>query len=190
MSNAFFQVPYPENEPVLGYGPGSPERAAQLAEYERMLNQDPVKVPMVIGGKAIFTDDLRPLTPPHDHKRVIGHAHFGKTEHVKSAIDAALEARNSWSALSWEHRASIFLKAADMLAGPWRTRINAATMLAQGKNMHQAEIDAACEFIDFLRFNAHFAQEIYAQQPESSPGIWNRLEYRPLEGFVFAITPF
>ncbi len=190
MSNAFFQVPYPENEPVLGYGPGSPERAAQLAEYERMLNQDPVKVPMVIGGKAIFTDDQRPLTPPHDHQRVIGHAHFGKTEHVKSAIDAALEARNSWSALSWEHRASIFLKAADMLAGPWRTRINAATMLAQGKNMHQAEIDAACEFIDFLRFNAHFAQEIYAQQPESAPGIWNRLEYRPLEGFVFAITPF
>jgi len=190
MSNAYFQVPYPENEPVLGYGPGSPERAAQLAEYERMLHQEPIKVPMVIGGKSIYTEDKRPLTPPHDHQKVIGHAHFGTADHVRGAIDAALEARNSWSALSWEHRASIFLKAADMLAGPWRTRINAATMLAQGKNMHQAEIDAACEFIDFLRFNAHFAQEIYAQQPESAPGIWNRLEYRPLEGFVFAITPF
>jgi 1-pyrroline-5-carboxylate dehydrogenase len=190
MPNAFFQVPYPENEPVLGYGPGSPERKAQLAKYEEMLNQPAVDVPMVIGDQRVLTDDKRPLTSPQDHQRVIGYAHFGNKDHVKSAIDAALEARSSWAALSWEHRASIFLKAADMLAGPWRTRINAATMLAQGKNMHQAEIDAACEFIDFLRFNAHFAQEIYAQQPESAPGIWNRLEYRPLEGFVFAITPF
>jgi len=190
MSNAFFQVPYPENEPVLGYGPGSPEREAQLAKYEEMLNQKPVEVPMVIGGNRVITEDKRPLTSPQDHQRVIGYAHFGTQEHVRNAIDASLEARSSWSALSWEHRASIFLKAAEMLAGPWRTRINAATMLAQGKNMHQAEIDAACEFIDFLRFNAHFAQEIYAQQPESAPGIWNRLEYRPLEGFVFAITPF
>ena len=190
MPNAFFQVPYPENEPVLSYGPGSPEREAQLAEYERMLNQDPVAVPMVIGGKTVFTEDKRPLTPPHDHQRVIGHAHFGTGEHVKNAIDAALSARPAWSALDWEQRASIFLRAAEMLAGPWRTRINAATMLAQGKNLHQAEIDAACEFIDFLRFNCHFAQEIYAQQPESAPGLWNRLEYRALEGFVFAITPF
>ena len=190
MHNAFFQVPYPENEPVLGYGPGSPERAAQLAAYEQMSGQAPIDVPMVIGGRKVLTADKRPLTSPQDHQRVLGHAHFGTAEHVKEAIDAALEARNSWAALGWEQRASIFLKAADMLAGPWRTRINAATMLAQGKNMHQAEIDAACEFIDFLRFNAHFAQEIYAQQPESAPGIWNRLEYRPLEGFVFAITPF
>ena len=190
MPNAFFQVPYPENEPVLGYGPGSPEREAQLAEYERMLNQDPVAVPMVIGGRKVFTEDKRPLTPPHDHQRVIGHAHFGTSEHVKEAIDSALEARAAWSALEWEQRASIFLRAAEMLAGPWRTRINASTMLAQGKNLHQAEIDAACEFIDFLRFNCHFAQEIYAQQPESAPGLWNRLEYRALEGFVFAITPF
>ena len=190
MPNAFFQVPYPENEPVLGYGPGSLEREAQLAEYERMLNQDPIAVPMVIGGRKVFTEDKRPLTPPHDHQRVIGHAHFGTSEHVKEAIDAALEARAAWSALEWEQRASIFLRAAEMLAGPWRTRINASTMLAQGKNLHQAEIDAACEFIDFLRFNCHFAQEIYAQQPESAPGLWNRLEYRALEGFVFAITPF
>ena len=190
MPNAFFQVPYPENEPVLGYGPGSPEREAQLAEYNRMLNQEPVAVPMVIGGRKVFTEDKRPLTPPHDHQRVIGHAHFGTSEHVKQAIDAALEARAAWSALEWEQRASIFLRAAEMLAGPWRTRINASTMLAQGKNLHQAEIDAACEFIDFLRFNCHFAQEIYAQQPESAPGLWNRLEYRALEGFVFAITPF
>lgn len=190
MPNAFFQVPYPENEPVLSYGPGSPEREAQLAEYERMLNQEPVSVPMVIGGRNVTTDDHRPLTPPHDHQRVIGHAHFGTADHVRAAIDAALEARTGWAALSWEQRASIFLRAAEMLAGPWRTRINAATMLGQGKNLHQAEIDAACEFIDFLRFNCHFAQEIYAQQPESAPGIWNRLEYRALEGFVFAITPF
>ena len=190
MPNAFFQVPYPENEPVLGYGPGSPEREAQLAEYNRMLNQEPVAIPMVIGGRKVFTEDKRPLTPPHDHQRVIGHAHFGTSEHVKQAIDAALEARAAWSALEWEQRASIFLRAAEMLAGPWRTRINASTMLAQGKNLHQAEIDAACEFIDFLRFNCHFAQEIYAQQPESAPGLWNRLEYRALEGFVFAITPF
>ena len=190
MPNAFFQVPYPENEPVLGYGPGSPEREAQLAEYDRMLNQEPVAVPMVIGGQKVFTEDKRPLTPPHDHQRVIGHAHFGTSEHVKQAIDSALEARAAWSALDWEQRASIFLRAAEMLAGPWRTRINASTMLAQGKNVHQAEIDAACEFIDFLRFNCHFAQEIYAQQPESAPGLWNRLEYRALEGFVFAITPF
>lgn len=190
MPNAFFQVPYPENEPVLGYGPGSPEREAQLAEYDRMLNQEPVAVPMLIGGQKVFTEDKRPLTPPHDHQRVIGHAHFGTSEHVKQAIDAALEARAAWSALDWEQRASIFLGAAEMLAGPWRTRINASTMLAQGKNLHQAEIDAACEFIDFLRFNCHFAQEIYAQQPESAPGLWNRLEYRALEGFVFAITPF
>ncbi len=190
MPNAFFQVPYPENEPVLSYGPGSPEREAQLAEYERMLNQEPVSVPMVIGGRKVTTDDRRSLTPPHDHQRVIGHAHFGTADHVREAIDAALEARTGWAALSWEQRASIFLRAAEMLAGPWRTRINAATMLAQGKNLHQAEIDAACEFIDFLRFNCHFAQEIYAQQPESAPGIWNRLEYRALEGFVFAITPF
>ncbi|MEC7114024.1 MAG: aldehyde dehydrogenase family protein, partial [Bacteroidota bacterium] len=147
-------------------------------------------VPMVIGGRQVFTEDKRPLTPPHDHQRVIGHAHFGTSEHVKEAIDAALEARAAWSALEWEQRASIFLRAAEMLAGPWRTRINASTMLAQGKNLHQAEIDAACEFIDFLRFNCHFAQEIYAQQPESAPGLWNRLEYRALEGFVFAITPF
>ena len=134
MPNAFFQVPYPENEPVLGYGPGSPEREAQLAEYDRMLNQEPVAVPMVIGGRKVFTEDKRPLTPPHDHQRVIGHAHFGTSEHVKQAIDAALEARAAWSALEWEQRASIFLRAAEMLAGPWRTRINASTMLAQGKN--------------------------------------------------------
>ena len=190
MPNAFFQVPYPENEPVLGYGPGSPEREAQLAEYERMLNQNPVAVPMVIGGRSVLTDDKRPLTPPHDHQRIIGHAHFGTAQHVTEAIDAALEARAAWSALDWEQRVSIFLRAAEMLAGPWRTRINAATMLAQGKNLNQAEIDAACEFIDFLRFNCYFAQEIYAQQPESAPGLWNRLEYRALEGFVFAITPF
>ena len=190
MHNAFFQVPYPENEPVYAYGPGSEERKALMDTYKRMLNAEPVDVPMHIGSEQIRTSDRRPLSPPHDHQRVIGYANFGDRSHVEQAIDAAMAAKSAWSSLAWEQRMSVFLKAAEMLAGPWRTRINAATMLSQGKNMGQAEVDAACEFIDFLRFNAHFAQEIYAQQPESSPGIWNRLEYRPLEGFVFAVTPF
>ena len=190
MHNAFFQVPYPENEPIYSYGPGSDERKTLLDTYKAMLNAEPVDVPMIIGGEAIRTADRRPLTPPHDHQRVIGYANFGDASHVNSAIDAAMEAKSAWAGLAWEQRMSVFLRAAEMLAGPWRARINAATMLSQGKNMGQAEVDAACEFIDFLRFNTHFAQEIYAQQPESSPGIWNRLEYRPLEGFVFAVTPF
>jgi 1-pyrroline-5-carboxylate dehydrogenase len=145
---------------------------------------------MFIGGKEVRTAKKMPMTPPHDHQHVLGHYNYGDASHVTAAIEAALAARSSWSALPWHERAAVFLKAADLLAGPYRAKINAATMLAQSKNIYQAEIDAACEFIDFLRFNAYFLQEIQAVQPESAEGIWNRMEYRGLEGFVFAITPF
>ena len=190
MAHGTFHVPYPINEPVLSYAPGTPERQALQSAYKQLLQQDPVDVPMYIGDQRITTNDKRPMTPPHEHGRVLGHFSYGTSQHVKQAIDAALAARSQWSSLAWEHRAAVFLKAADLVAGPFRAKINAATMLSQGKNCFQAEIDAACEFADFLRFNAYFAQEIHAQQPESADGIWNRMEYRPLEGFVFAITPF
>jgi len=190
MSHGTFNVPYPLNEPVLSYAPGSPERDALQAAYRELYNQAPIDVPMYLGSERVTTEDKRPMTPPHEHGKLLGHFSYGTAAHVKRAIDAALEAREAWASLPWEHRASIFLKAADLVAGPYRARINAATMLSQGKNCFQAEIDAACEFADFLRFNVHFAQELHAQQPESSDGIWNRLEYRPLEGFVFAVTPF
>ena len=190
MAHGTFHVPYPINEPVLSYAPGTPERQALQSAYKQLLQQDPVDVPMYIGDQRITTNDKRPMTPPHEHGRVLGHFSYGTSQHVKQAIDAALAARSQWSSLAWEHRAAVFLKAADLVAGPFRAKINAATMLSQGKNCFQAEIDAACEFADFLRFNAYFAQEIHAQQPESAEGIWNRMEYRPLEGFVFAITPF
>jgi 1-pyrroline-5-carboxylate dehydrogenase len=190
MSHGTFNVPYPLNEPVLSYAPGSPERDALQAAYRELYNQAPIDVPMYLGSERVTTEDKRPMTPPHEHGKLLGHFSYGTAAHVKRAIDAALEARKAWASLPWEHRASIFLKAADLVAGPYRARINAATMLSQGKNCFQAEIDAACEFADFLRFNVHFAQELHAQQPESSDGIWNRLEYRPLEGFVFAVTPF
>ena len=190
MAHGTFNVPYPINEPVLSYAPGSPERVALEARYHEMYNQDPIEVPMYIGNARCSTDDKRPMTPPHEHGKVLGHFSYGTPAHVQQAIDAALAARPAWSSLAWEHRAAVFLKAADLVAGPYRSTINAATMLSQGKNCFQAEIDAACEFADFLRFNAYYAQEIHAQQPESADGIWNRLEYRALEGFVFAITPF
>ncbi len=190
MSNALFTVPPPANEPVKGYAPGSPEKKLLLDTYRAMYSQPPVEVPLYIGNERITTADRRPLSPPHDHKKVIGYASFGDGAHVKAAVEAALHARKAWSRMPWEQRAAIFLKAAELLAGPFRYRMNAATMLAQSKNCHQAEIDSACELIDFLRFNVHFMQDIYRQQPVSSAGVWNRLEYRPLEGFVFAITPF
>jgi len=155
-----------------------------------MYHQNAIDVPMYIGGNEVRTEDKRPMSPPHDHKHVLGHFNYGGADHVKAAIDAALKARPAWAALPWNERAAIFLKAADLLAGPFRSKINAATMLAQSKNVFQAEIDAACELIDFLRFNAHFMQEIQSVQPDSQDGIWNRMEYRGLEGFVFAITPF
>jgi 1-pyrroline-5-carboxylate dehydrogenase len=189
MNNAFFKVPMPINEPVLNYAAGSAEKTAlkhAIAEARSKV----IDVPMYIGNKLVHTDNKIKLSPPHDHQHILGYASEGDASHVKQAIDAALTARENWANLSWEHRASIFLKAADLLAGPYRAKINAATMLGQSKNAYQAEIDASCEFIDFLRFNVAFMQQIYTNQPESVRGLWNRVEYRPLEGFVFALTPF
>ena len=190
MSKGVFQVPLPVNEPVKGYAPGSAERTSLSAIYKKMYNQEPIDVPMYIGSELIRTEEKLPLTSPQEHAKVLGYLNRGTKDHVIQAIDTALAARERWSQLPWEHRAAIFLRAADLLAGPYRDRMNAATMLGQGKNAHQAEIDAACEFIDFLRFNVLYMQQIYNEQPGSQPGMWNRLEYRPLEGFVFAITPF
>ena len=189
MATGFFNVPYPINEPVLSYAPGTPEREELLNTYKTLKSQT-VDIPMTIGGEKIFTNDKREMRPPHELKTVLGTYSYGTKEHTQKAIDSALEARKAWSQMSWEHRASIFLKAADLLAGPYRAKMNAATMLAQSKNAYQAEIDAACEMADFFRFNVQYMTEIYAEQPESSEGIWNRLEYRPLEGFVFCVTPF
>lgn len=189
MPKGIYKVPTPTNEPVLSYAPGSPEKAA-LEQALKDARAKEIDVPMYIGGKEIHTDTKIRMSPPHDHQHTLGHFSEGDTSHVQMAVDAAMDAKEAWANLGWEHRASIFLKAADLIAGPYRAKINAATMLTQSKNAFQAEIDAACEFIDFLRFNVHFMQELYAIQPESSPGIWNRLEYRPLEGFIFAITPF
>jgi len=190
MSNAIFQVPVPKNEPVKPYAPSTKERDDLIAEYNRMYNQAPIEVPLYIGGKEISTNDKRPMSPPHEHQKVIGHFNYGDASHVQLAIDSALAARDQWANLPWEQRAAIFLRAADLLAGPFRDRMNASTMLAQSKNVMQAEIDAACELIDFFRFNVQYMTQIYREQPESLPGMWNRLEYRPLEGFVFAVTPF
>src|SRR5436190_9692271 len=189
MSNALFTPPAPKNEPVLSYAPGSAERAALQAELDRRLRSR-IDAPMWIAGHAIETKDLRRMSPPHKHTHNLGSAHFGEAKHVRAAIDAALKAKRDWENMPWEERAAIFLKAADLISGPYRVQINAATMLGQGKNCYQAEIDAACEFADFLRFNVTYAHQIYRDQPISSPGMWNRLEYRALEGFVFALTPF
>ncbi len=189
MSNAFFQVPVAVNEPVKAYRPHSPERVELQAMVKKM-RAETLDVPMLIGGQEVRTGKTQRIAPPHDHKHTLGQFHAGDASHVQQAIDAALAARPAWAAMPWEQRAAIFLKAADLLAGPYRARLNAATMLAQSKNAFQAEIDAACELIDFFRFNVKFATEIYQNQPESLPGTWNRVEYRPLEGFVFALTPF
>ena len=190
MSNAFYNVPVAINEPVKSYAPGSPEKIALIEKYNEMYAQEPIDVPMYIGSKEVRTQAKKALTSPQDHKKVLGYFNLGDAKHVEDAINAALEARIKWSNMPWEQRAAIFLKAADLLAGPFRYKMNAATMLGQSKNVFQAEIDASCELIDFLRFNVQYMTQIYKEQPESSPGIWNRLEYRPLEGFVFAITPF
>lgn len=189
MHNAFFNTPTPINEPILSYAPGSPERKNVKAALVEARSKE-IDVPMYIGGEEIRTDKKIRLSPPHDHKHTLGYASEGDKSHVEKAIKTALEARTAWANMPWEQRASIFLKAADLIAGPYRAKLNAATMLGQSKNAFQAEIDAACEFIDFLRFNVAFMPQIYADQPVSSPGVWNRLEYRPLEGFVFALTPF
>lgn len=189
MSTGFFNVPKPHNEPINSYAPNTPQREALKAKLVEMRSQI-ADVPMYIGSEEIRTNNKRPLTCPHDHQHILGYYHEGDATHVNQAIESALEAREQWANLPWENRVSIFLKAANLSATKYRMDLNASTMLGQSKNAYQAEIDAACEWIDFLRFNAHFATQIYAQQPESSEGVWNRLEYRPLEGFVFAITPF
>ncbi len=189
MSIGTFYYPLPTNEPVLNYAPGSAEKMA-LKKALKELKSTTMDIPMYIGSKEVRTGKKADIRPPHEHAHVLGQFHMGEEKHVKQAIDAALEARSAWSNMSWEQRAHIFLKAADLLATKYRPYINAATMLGQSKNAFQAEIDAACELIDFLRFNVHFLSEIYKQQPISGPGMHNRLEYRPLEGFVLAITPF
>ena len=189
MANGVYNIPFPENEPVKSYAPGSPEREELLATYEEMYNST-IDVPMYIGGKEVTTNNKISLNPPHEHAHVLGTGNMGDASHVQAAIDAALAAKQQWADLDWEMRAGIFLKAAELLAGPFRARMNAATMLAQSKNVMQAEIDAACELIDFFRYNAYYMQQVYSEQPDSAPGIWNRLEHRALEGFVFAITPF
>lgn len=190
MPKGLYQIPYPENEPVRGYAPGSEELESLLETYNEMYNQAPIDMPMYIGSEKVRTNNKIAMNPPHEHAKVLGHFNYGDASHVQAAIDAALEAKDAWSSLPWEHRASIFMKAAELLAGPFRDRMNATTMLAQSKNVMQAEIDAACEMIDFFRFNVYLMQEMYSNQPDSQPGIWNRMEYRPLEGFVFAISPF
>jgi 1-pyrroline-5-carboxylate dehydrogenase len=189
MSNAFFNVPHPKNEPVLSYAPGSAERKALQAEYDALFARQ-LDIPMYIGSDLVHTTDRVAMHPPHDHAHVLGHYSRGDASHVKAAIAAALAARSKWAAMPWEQRAAIFLKAADLLCGPYRARMNAATMLAQSKNAFQAEIDAVCELADFWRYNVAYMTQIYKDQPESAPGVWNRLEYRGLEGFVFALTPF
>ncbi len=189
MPKGIYNVPKAFNETVKSYAPGSPEREEVLATFKKMYSET-VDVPLYIGGEEIRTGNTKSINPPFDHKHVVGQYHEAKKEHIEKAIATALEAKIKWANLSWEHRASIFLKAADLLAGPYRAKINAATMIAQAKTVHQAEIDAACEFIDFLRFNVQFMSQIYAEQPASSEGVWNRLEHRPLEGFIYAITPF
>ena len=189
MNNSFTQVPHIQNEPVKSYAPNSKEKEEVLATYKAMY-KNTIHVPLYIGGQDIDSADKASMHPPHDHKHTLGTYALADKGQVQEAIAKALQAREKWSVMPFEQRASIFLKAADLIAGPYRAKINAATMLAQSKTIHQAEIDAACEFIDFLRFNVQFAQEIYAEQPLSDKGIWNRLSYRPLEGFVYAISPF
>jgi len=189
MSEGFFNIPEVKNEPIKSYAPGSPERK-ELKNKLAELRAVELEIPMIIGGKSVKTDNKVRMFPPHDIKHTLGYYYQGDGSHVQMAIDAALQARENWNAMSWQHRSAIFLKAADLLAGPYRAKINAATMLAQSKNAFQAEIDAACELADFFRFGVRCVTEIYKMQPESAPGVWNYNEFRSLEGFVFALTPF
>ena len=189
MSNAYFKLQMPDNEPVNSYLPGTPARASLKAELARQA-QIQVEIPLIIGGKEIFTGKTGKSVMPHDHQHVLATFHMAGEKELKEAVEASMQAKAEWEAMPWEHRAAIFLKAADLLAGPWRDRVNAATMLGQSKTAFQAEIDSACELADFLRFNVYFAQQIYTEQPNNTPGVWNRTEYRPLDGFVAAISPF
>jgi len=189
MSNSSFKVPYPKNEEILNYSPGSSEKKSVLKKYEELYNSS-VEIPLWINGEHVKTGETAIITPPHDHNHKIGLYHRANDQNVRDAIDSALNAKQKWSSMSWSSRASIFLKAAELISGPYRDEINASTMLCQSKTIHQAEIDAACELIDFLRYNVYYMQEIYGKQPESDSKVWNRLSYRPLEGFVYAISPF
>lgn len=189
MPKGFFHVPKAVNEPVKSYAPNSPEKAAVLAAYKKMWNET-IDVPMYIGAEQIKTGNTRTMSAPHDHQHIVGTYHLAEKSHIEKAIAVALEARKNWANMPWEHRAAIFLKAAELIAGPYRARINAATMIAQSKTIFQAEIDASCELIDFLRYNVEFMTQIYNDQPKSVSDVWNKVEYRPLEGFVYAITPF
>jgi 1-pyrroline-5-carboxylate dehydrogenase len=189
MHDAIVSVPDPVNEPVLGYAPGSPERA-RLKEALANVEREVVEIPCVVGGERVRTGNIREVRMPHRHRHVVARFHAADEHVAERAIRAALDARREWSALRWEQRAAVLLRAAELLAGPWRMRVNAATMHGQSKTCHQAEIDAACELVDFWRFNVGYARDLYAMQPKSAPGMWNALELRPLEGFVFALTPF
>ena len=189
MGKGFFEVPMAINEPIKSYAPGTPERAEVLKQYKEYF-EGSLEVPLYIGSDEITTASTRTMSPPHDHKHILGKYYLAEKSHVSLAIENVLKSREAWASLAWEQRAIIFLKAAVLIAGPYRAKINAETMLAQSKTIHQAEIDAACELIDFLRFNVSYMSQIYSEQPESSEGIWNRVEYRPLEGFIYAITPF
>lgn len=189
MPKGIYKVPVAVNEPIKSYAAGSAERK-ELQAMLKELRSKQMDIPMYIGGKEVRSESKTRLAPPHDHQHTLGHFSKSEKSHVEMAINAALAAKNQWASLSWEHRASIFLKAAELIAGPYRAKLNAATMLGQSKNAFQAEIDSACEIIDFLRFNVQYMTEIYAEQPISSPGVWNRLEWRPLEGFIYALTPF
>ena len=189
MTDAIFTVPAPVNEPIWNYAPGSPEKAA-LKHAIAQAKSEQKKVPMFIGGKHVHTAEQVAMHPPHEHAHVLGHYSKGNADHVRQAIDAALAAKPSWEAMPWQERAAIFLRAADLLTGTYRAKMSAATMLCQSKNAYQAEIDCICELADFWRYNVYFMQEIYKQQPLSTRGVWNRTDWRPLEGFVFALTPF
>ena len=189
MPKGVYKLPEVKNEPVKSYAPGSPEREALKLKLKE-LSQGGLDLPMIIGGKEVHTGNLMDIRPPHDHRTLLGHYHQGDQSHVQMAIDAALKAKPAWETMRWESRAAIFLKAAELIAGPYRAELNAVTMIGQSKNAYQSEIDAICELVDFYRFNVRNMQEIYAMQPNSSPGIWNRMVWRPLEGFIFALTPF
>ena len=189
MSTGFFKVPKAKNEPVKSYAPNSIERKLVLEQYKNMYNSY-TKVPMYIDGMDVQSKNSKPINPPHDHKKIVGEYYLAEKKHVKDAIESSLNAKANWESMSWENRSAIFLRAAELIAGPYRHIINAATMIGQSKTVHQAEIDAACELIDFLRFNVEYVTQMYENQPDSDSDAWNRVEYRPLEGFVYAVTPF
>ena len=189
MSTGFFKVPKAKNEIVKSYRPGSLERKEVIETYQKMINSV-IEIPMYINGKDVKSSDKKTISPPHDHQKIVGEYYTAKPQHIDDAIESALAAKEKWEDMSWENRSAIFLKAAELIAGPYRSKINAATMIGQSKTVHQAEIDSACELIDFLRFNVEYVTQIYSNQPESDSDAWNRVEYRPLEGFVYAVTPF